>query len=39
MARSEAIDDLMGKINRNSALEGSYTNFCDKIGQYGDKEL
>ena len=39
MARSEAIDDLMRKINRNCAGKGSCAVFYDNIGQYGDKEL
>ena len=39
MATSEAIDDLMCKINRNCAVEGNCANFCDKIGQYGNKDL
>ena len=39
MARSEAIDDLMRKINRNCAGKGSCADFCDNIRQYGDKEL
>ena len=39
MARSEAIDDLMWKINRNCAVKASCADFCDKNGHYGDKEL
>ena len=32
MARSEAIDDLMRKINRNCAGKGSCADFCDGNG-------
>ena len=39
MVRSEVINDLMRKINRNCAVKGSCADFCDKIGQYGDKDL
>ena len=39
MAISEAIDDLMCKTNRNCAAKGSCADFCDKNGQYGDKDL
>ena len=27
------------KINRNYAIKGSYADFCDKIGQYGNKRV
>ena len=39
MAGSEAIDDLMLKFKGNFAVKSSCPDFCDNIGQYGDKEL
>ena len=39
MAGSKGIDDLMLKFNKNCAVKGSCADFCDRNGQYGDKEL
>ena len=39
MARSEAIKIQCEEINRNCALRCSCADFCDRIKQYGDKEL
>ena len=39
MARSEVIDNLKRKFNRNCAVKRSCADLCDGNGQYGDKEL
>ena len=39
MARAEAIEYLIWKFNRNCDVKGSCADFCDRIGQYGNKEL
>ena len=39
MARSEVIDNLTRKFNKNCAVKGSCADFYDGNRQYGDKEL
>ena len=39
MARAHVIKIQCEEINRNCTVRGSYADFCDRNGQYGDKEL